>query len=239
MKRNKYIEYALIMICAIVLSYFFRSSGKVKSEVNKGEVENLTSTEIKSTYKNEPKINEKEKDRQVVDNISKETRKYEIPKLSFESISREEFYKGKSTKIEQARLETIIISNNDEDLLSRLIMSESGIEPYEGKLAVGSVVVNRSIQAKRPLKDIIFEPHQFDGVQTKWFEVEPNEESKRAAKEVLKGINNMPDGTAFLDRDYILSQPGWVIPDWADESHFIKRIGNHWFYNYPYTPSFR
>lgn len=116
-------------------------------------------------------------------------------------------------------------SSNDDItlLLARLIESEAGDEPYQGKLAVGSVVINRSVVDGESVSDVIYKPNQFDGVSTSNFTIEPSEDSIKAAKEVLSGTNVEPDAYYFADLNL-------CSPDFAKTDTFIERIGGHWFF---------
>lgn len=79
------------------------------------------------------------------------------------------------------------------DLLSRLIFSEGGTESYETKLKIGSVVMNRVTEdANFPdtIHEVIYQKNQFSVTTSKingvvMIDRPADEESKRAAKEVL------------------------------------------------------
>ncbi|MHC1684000.1 MAG: cell wall hydrolase [Clostridiaceae bacterium] len=112
---------------------------------------------------------------------------------------------------------------SDEELLAHLIESEAGVESYLGKLAVGSVVINRAKIKKDTIRNIIYARNQFDGINTKNFTKEPSDDSKRAAKEVLGGKNVVP--AAYYYANLNLCAPSFAIVE-----KFIVRIGNHWFF---------
>lgn len=115
-------------------------------------------------------------------------------------------------------------SNDEYEILARLIESEAGDEPYSGKVAVGNVVLNRSSKDRKSINDVIFQKNQFDGVQTKYFNQEPHEESKRAAIECLNGKNVVPNDT------YYFANLKLCNPDFAKKDTFVIRIGDHWFF---------
>ena len=54
-------------------------------------------------------------------------------------------------------------------LLAKIIYAESPHEPYEGKLGVGNVVVNRANRKNISIREVIFQRGQFDGVRSKRF----------------------------------------------------------------------
>lgn len=68
-------------------------------------------------------------------------------------------------------------------LLASLINSECAQCDSVEKLLIGSVVINRSIERNKNIKEIIFEPHQFHGVTNKQFF--PSWESQKAAAYLL------------------------------------------------------
>lgn len=78
-------------------------------------------------------------------------------------------------------------------LLAAIIQCESEGEPYEGKLAVGSVVLNRVAHPKFPntITEVVYQKKQFapvaSGRLAYRLEAGVNEECKRAALEVLNG----------------------------------------------------
>lgn len=96
-------------------------------------------------------------------------------------------------------------SDEDVQLLARLIESEGGIESYQCKLYIGSVVLNRlsSKQFPNTLYDVIYQvnkngTHQFsvtitrkDG--TKAIDCEPSDESLLAAQELLTNGTQLPE----------------------------------------------
>lgn len=114
-------------------------------------------------------------------------------------------------------------SQADINLLARLIESEACGESYLGKLAVGSVVINRSHMDHKTLSQIIYQPYQFSGVKTWRFRCAPSRDSLKAAKEVLSGRNVMPNAYFFVNLKV-------ARPSWSKTKKLIKRVGNHWFY---------
>lgn len=89
----------------------------------------------------------------------------------------------------------------DLDLLSRLIMAEAQGEPYEAKVAVGAVVMNRvkSGLFADTIKGVIYQNingyYQFTPVVNGWINKPANAECIQAAKDVLNGTD--PTGGAL------------------------------------------
>ena len=103
------------------------------------------------------------------------------------------------------------------DLLARLIYSEGGIESYQTQLMIGSVVMNR-VMSDEPyfpdtIREVIYQKNQFsvtfilkDGIPM--IDHPADEEAKRAAYEVLTyGSILPPDVQVFFHKSITT---GWV-----------------------------
>ncbi len=120
---------------------------------------------------------------------------------------------------------------NQTDLywLSRIISAESAGQPLKGKLAVGSVVLNRVESPNYPnsIYDVVFDTKfgvQFTPVANGRVYDEPTEESVIAAKICLDGYRLNPDILYFVNPQKATSS--WVM----DNCKFVMRIQNHDFY---------
>lgn len=115
---------------------------------------------------------------------------------------------------------------NYDDLywLSRIITAESRNQPLKGKIAVGTVIMNRVESPKFPdtIHDVIFSGIQFSPVQNGSIYNAPSEESVIAAKLVLDGAREAGD-SLFFNRVGLNS--------WASRSKtYITTIADHNFY---------
>ena len=113
--------------------------------------------------------------------------------------------------------------------LSRIISAESQGEPLEGKLAVGTVVLNRvaSTQFPNTIYGVIFDRKwgtQFTPVDNGAIYWAPTAESIIAAKLCLEGTRVAGNSLYFLDPSK--SRNFWVM----ENRPFITTIGCHWFY---------
>ena len=113
--------------------------------------------------------------------------------------------------------------------MSRIISAESRGEPLLGKLAVGTVVLNRVACGEFPdtIYDVIFDTKwgvQFQPVANGSVYYEPTEESVLAAKLVLDGARAAGDSLFFLAPD--LTDNHWTM----ENREFVETIGGHWFY---------
>lgn len=122
-------------------------------------------------------------------------------------------------------------SYTEEDLywLSRIISAESQGEPLLGKLAVGTVVLNRVASPEFPntIYDVIFDRKwgvQFTPVANGTIYWEPTQESVTAAKLVLEGARAAGNSLYFQNPD--LTSDRWA----PNNRPYVTTIGCHWFY---------
>lgn len=120
---------------------------------------------------------------------------------------------------------------NKDDLywLSRIINAESDAEPFNGKIAVGNVVLNRVRSAEFPnnIKDVIFDDKfgvQFTPVSNGSIYNEPNAESVIAAMICLDGYSLTSTSLYFIND--ALATNHWV----SDNCAYVMSIGSHDFY---------
>lgn len=105
--------------------------------------------------------------------------------------------------VETVKTSSYSVSEEDVYLLSCLVHAEAGWEPYEGKLAVANVVLNRLNGGKygNSISAVIYAKGQFSvaasGRLATVMAQGPNSESIKAAKEALSGVNNVPAYTNF------------------------------------------
>ncbi|MBD7966479.1 cell wall hydrolase [Paenibacillus gallinarum] len=120
------------------------------------------------------------------------------------------------------------VSDKELRMLQKIVMAEAEGEPYEGKVAVANVVLNRLRSANYPdtIKGVIYQKYQFSPVANgRMDRVTPNEDTIRAVNEALNGRKEVPDETL-----YFLSI---TLADDLTVHHSqikVKRIGNHTFY---------
>jgi N-acetylmuramoyl-L-alanine amidase len=111
-------------------------------------------------------------------------------------------------------------------LLARLIEAEAMAESLEGKVAVGAVVLNRTVHPDFPsaIEDVIYQEGQFQCVSGGSLAKirEPSEESMTAAKKALSG-EDPTDGALFF------FNPGKVPGSWFWQRPVAAKIGKHVF----------
>lgn len=92
---------------------------------------------------------------------------------------------------------------DDTTLLGALIQSEAGNQCYDGKLAVGAVVLNRVKNPRYPnsIREVIYAPGQFGPASNGSLETVlangVNEECMQAAREALEGATTVGAATSF------------------------------------------
>ncbi|MDR2898774.1 MAG: cell wall hydrolase [Clostridiales bacterium] len=118
---------------------------------------------------------------------------------------------------------------DDLNWLSRIIHAESDGEPYEAKIAVGNVILNRVASPMYPdtIKDVIFDKKggvQFAPTIDGSIYNTPSSESFLAAYEVLEGKRNAEDALFFINPRYAKSS--WV----SLNRPYAFTLENHDFY---------
>lgn len=106
---------------------------------------------------------------------------------------------------------------NDLDLLARLITAEAQGEPYEAKVAVGAVVINRVNSGlwASTIKDVIYQNingyYQFTPVVNGWIDKPAQPESIQAAEAAMNGADPTGGAQFYYDNKttntWILSKP--------------------------------
>ncbi|WNS41249.1 cell wall hydrolase [Paenibacillus sp. MMS20-IR301] len=120
------------------------------------------------------------------------------------------------------------VSEEDLLLLQKIVMAEAEGEPYQGKVAVANVVLNRLRSANFPdtIHDVIYQKSQFSPVANgRLKRVKPNADSIKAVNAALTGVKEVSDDTYFF-LSLKLAQDLTV----HHSRKLAKTIGNHTFY---------
>lgn len=98
----------------------------------------------------------------------------------------------------------VSFAEGDRKLLANLIYCEAGGEPYEGQVAVGSVVINRVLSSKYPntVVGVIYQKGQFSPVGSGRLELalaadKATDKCYKAADEAMAGITNVGNCVYF------------------------------------------
>ncbi len=116
------------------------------------------------------------------------------------------------------------ISQNDVDLLARVINGEARGEPYEGQVAVGAVVLNRVKHPSFPntLSGVVYQPGAFTAITDGQINAGMTDSAVRAARDALNGWD--PSGGAIY-----YYNPAKTTNDWIYSRPVVKVIGKHYF----------
>lgn len=115
-------------------------------------------------------------------------------------------------------------NNQDVMLLARLINGEARGEPYEGQVAVGAVVLNRTRDPKFPntVAGVIYQPGAFTAIVDGQIHAQMEQNSINAARDALNGWD--PSGGAIY-----YFNPSTATSSWIWSRPLIKVIGKHRF----------
>ncbi|KEI06641.1 spore cortex-lytic enzyme [Clostridium botulinum] len=115
-------------------------------------------------------------------------------------------------------------NNSDVMLLARLINGEARGEPYEGQVAVGAVVLNRTRDSRFPssIAGVIYQPGAFTAIVDGQINAELEQSSIKAARDALNGWDPSDGAVYYFNPDTATS--GWI---WSRQ--LIKIIGKHRF----------
>lgn len=109
-------------------------------------------------------------------------------------------------------------------ILARLVSGEARGEPYVGQVAVAAVVLNRVKSPAFPntISGVIFQTGAFDAVWDGQFDMEPTENSLRAARDALNGWD--PTGGCLYYYNPSTATNSWI---WTRQVQLT--IGKHAF----------
>ncbi|UYO36709.1 cell wall hydrolase [Bacillus zhangzhouensis] len=151
---------------------------------------------------------------QVIPAFSEKKRQ---PKVKMLSTSTEE----KSSKPRPSGKQ---YSNEEMDLLSRLVHAEAKGESYEGKKAVASVILNRVEHRSFPdsVKGVIYQRNAFQPVSNGSIHNKADQDSIKAVKQVVKEHDRTTNAIYFYN-------PKTATDHWIRSRKIVERIGRHVF----------
>ena len=115
-------------------------------------------------------------------------------------------------------------SNQDLNLLSRLVYAESRGEPYSGQVAVASVVLNRVKSSSFPnsVAGVIYQTGAFSVVSDGQINLSPDTTAKKAAQDAINGWDPSYGAIYYFNPNTATSKWIWSRP-------VTVVIGNHRF----------
>ncbi|NME83526.1 cell wall hydrolase [Clostridium sp. SM-530-WT-3G] len=121
----------------------------------------------------------------------------------------------------------LYITGEDIDLMAKLVAAESIGEPYEGKVAVASVVLNRTVSSSFPntIKEVIFQKNAFSCVKNGKIKSVANQDCYNAVYDAIKGYDPSNDALFFYN-------PATATCNWMKTTKKVneKTIGHHTFF---------
>lgn len=123
--------------------------------------------------------------------------------------------------------DTAGVSRNDDIyLMARAIHGESRGESYIGKVAVAAVILNRVKHPSFPntIASVIYQPLAFTAVADGQINLEPDNESMKAARDAINGWDPTYGCSYYWN-------PATATSKWIWSRSVVIKIGKHWFGN--------
>nr|WP_243125358.1 MULTISPECIES: cell wall hydrolase [Clostridium] len=140
-----------------------------------------------------------------------------------------ELYKETSEVVEVLSFnnQKLFITKDDVELMSKIVSAESKGEPYEGKVAVASVILNRVAHPSFPktVKEVIIQKNAFSCVRNNTVYEDPDTSCYNAVMDAIKG--NDPTNNAVYFYNPKIATSNWMKN--IDKTN-VKTIGNHVFF---------
>lgn len=233
-KNNIYLKRAIIFVLAIILSYSsttlyilpYKNASRAVSYYygSKGKIITDTQTKLKAWGYYTGSV-----DGVYGYNTYKAVRKFQSKnKLKVDGVigDRTLAALGINVGSKTSSSSKKYTNNQDVMLLARLINGEARGEPYEGQVAVGAVVLNRTRNSKFPntVAGVIYQPGAFTAIVDGQINAQIKQSSINAARDALNGWD--PSGGAIY-----YFNPAKATSAWIWSRPLIKIIGKHRFCN--------
>jgi N-acetylmuramoyl-L-alanine amidase len=122
---------------------------------------------------------------------------------------------------------TIQLTENDIYLMAQVVYAESRAEPFDGKVAVASVILNRVLHPEFPktVEGVVKQKGAFSCIRNGKIDVIPNSECYNAVLEAIKGKDPTNRAVFFYNPRTATSK--WMKNISKDN---VTPIGNHVFF---------
>ena len=176
-------------------------------------LENINKEEIKNDYIYTNELNLSYND----DKLDSELRETDLFSQSDEIV---EVFNSSTKKV--------YLTEGDINLMAKVVFAESKGEPYTGKVAVASVILNRVTSPNFPntVEGVITQKNAFSCVKNGVITVTPNSDSYNAVNDAIKGLD--PTGEALYFYNPKIATCSWMK---EIEKCNVKTIGQHVFFN--------
>ena len=128
----------------------------------------------------------------------------------------------------QSSNSTISLTKDDIYLMSQVVYAESKGEPFDGKIAVASVILNRTTDSQFPdtINGVITQKNAFSCVRNGKIDVVPDGDSYNAVLKAIEGYDPTDEALYFYN-------PKIATCSWMKgvEKTGEKSIGQHVFFN--------
>lgn len=123
--------------------------------------------------------------------------------------------------------DSLNVTQADIDLMAKLVYAESRGEPFDGQIAVASVVLNRVLNDKFPntISEVIFQKNAFSCVRDGNIVAYPDQTCYNAVYEALRGVD--PTNEALFFYNPAISTCAWMQ---STEKIDVTPIGHHVFF---------
>lgn len=189
LKRNLIISVAFVLAWILLTTYVIFKSYDKRSFISETmlakEDNNAVSTE-QTTTENNDDVKEKETEPETEKESNQEVKKERVTGVASRSGSTLERSK-KAVYFEEISLS---FTEEEIEILERIVEAEAGGNNYDGKLAVVNVVLNRVLNERFPntVKEVVFAHRQFTPVSDgRYYKVKVSETTKEAVKDALEG----------------------------------------------------
>lgn len=117
-----------------------------------------------------------------------------------------------------------VSARDDVMMLARVVGGEAESEPYQGKVAVAAVILNRvdSDQFPNSLAGVIYQPHAFESITNGIANRAPSADSVRAAQDAINGWDPSYGCLFFWN-------PAKPVSKWIWSRPIVTQIGGHVF----------
>ena len=198
----KKINIILLIISIFIITKPIYATNSIKKQINSNETTNIFSSEIKIQESETSIINF---------NTNATTTISESDLTTIKENTNNNIKNAIKTKQKEEQTNKTIynnsmsVSDNDLDILAKIIYAEAHGESYQGKVAVGAVVLNRVRSSRYPntIKNVVFARNQFTPVSNgSYYSARPGTEEYNAAKEALSGVDPTNGALTFYAYKY-------------------------------------
>lgn len=172
-----------------------------------------------------------------------ELSKYEIPTNTENNLNKINLLSGKNSNAEEINLysekeevvevfshqnQKIYLTRDDINLMAAVVYGESKGEPYDGKVAVASVILNRVVNYKFPnsVKEVITQKNAFSCVRNGQIPLTQDKLCYKAVYDAISGYDPTNNCCFFYNPQ--IATCNWMKG--VDKTN-QRRIGNHVFFN--------